>query len=583
MLFRSPQRLAAIFILPLVLMVWVQWNIGEPSPTTDEKNHLTRGLAVWIEGDTRFSYSHPPLANAMAALPGYLSGYRPKLRMGSAWEEARVGRVASRNAYSKTGYPEFRSALVMGRRVMAAILPLLFIYLWWRLRSWMTFAEAGALALVTTLNPVLFTNTRVVMTDFPFAAFATVFVLELISLATGKQRHAWIVGLAMGCMLATKHSGVIVAVTALPLFAVAWLLAGRSWRTGLIALLSMGIVALLVVNSAFLWQNTGLSVESILEMTEPEYKYSRSLKGDLLEKSPVGKLPGWLPLPFPYTYVFGIAGVAQHGNKGHESYFMGELSRSGWVAYFPIVIAIKMALGPLIAFLASLPALALTIASPRKLWSSDRHAILTCGVLLLASAAFLGIAMGSKLNIGSRHALPLFIWLPLLGILSLYLLGARCELRGKRLAHWVLLLAVVVGVAETTFFQRDPTAYFNPFVGSERGHEISILGEGGQDAPLVIADLKERGVTSVQAIRTRPGTVLDLRAAGIEVRSIGCKEPPKPGIVVFERSWSYRHPKCFKWTKKATQLAVLSHRVEVWSVPEEPTKNKKKKKKKKKN
>src|SRR5690606_11320001 len=101
MLPRDPKRLAAIFLLPLALMLWVQWDIAEPSPTMDEKNHLTRGMAVWIEGDTRFSYSHPPLANALAALPGYLTGYRPDLRMGSAWEEARVGKMASKLAYSK--------------------------------------------------------------------------------------------------------------------------------------------------------------------------------------------------------------------------------------------------------------------------------------------------------------------------------------------------------------------------------------------------------------------------------------------------------------------------------------------------
>lgn len=568
MLPRDPKRLAAIFLLPLALMLWVQWDIAEPSPTMDEKNHLTRGMAVWMEGDTRFSYSHPPLANAMAALPGYLSGYRPNLRVGSAWDEARVGKMASKIAYSKANYPEFRAALVKGRRVMATLLPLLFVYLWWRLRSWLSFAEAGALALVTTLNPVLWTNARVVMTDFPFAAFATVFVFELIALATGKQRRAWVVGLAMGCMLSSKHSGAIIAASALPLFVVAWFLTGKGWRQCVVALAWIGIVALIVVNTVFLWQHTFLTVDTMLHMPEPKYKYSKTFEGTMLEGSKVAKLPGWLPLPFPYTYVFGIAGVAQHGAKGHDSWFMGEISRTGWVSYFPVVVAIKMSLGPLIATLGGLGALGLALRRPGKLWSTDRSAVIVCWFLLLVTAAYLGVAMNSKLNIGSRHALPIFLWLPLLGALSLHFVAEHLELRGKRIAHWVIVGAAALGVTEATFAQRDPTAYFNPFIGSQRGHSISILGEGGQDAPLIIADLKRRGITNIQSYWTRPGTIADLRQAGIQVQSRSCKTPPEPGYVIFERSWSNRRPKCFRWTEEATRVTVLRHRIEIWQVPE---------------
>ena len=88
----------------------------------------------FMSGDTRLSYSHAPPANALAALPGVLSGYRPDLTSHEGWRRSFVTPLSAHFAFGED-YRAFRTALVKGRRVMACFLPLLFLYLWWRLRS----------------------------------------------------------------------------------------------------------------------------------------------------------------------------------------------------------------------------------------------------------------------------------------------------------------------------------------------------------------------------------------------------------------------------------------------------------------
>ena len=47
-------------------------SIARTGPTVDEPNHLTRGVALWQTGDPRLSFAHPPLANALTAIPAML-------------------------------------------------------------------------------------------------------------------------------------------------------------------------------------------------------------------------------------------------------------------------------------------------------------------------------------------------------------------------------------------------------------------------------------------------------------------------------------------------------------------------------
>ena len=63
----------------------------------------------------------------------------------------------------------------------------------------------------------------------------------------------------------------------------------------------------LAINAAYRFQHTGLTVDEILERPEPRYWISSPYKGELLEEmTPLSKLPGSLPIPLPYTEIFGL-------------------------------------------------------------------------------------------------------------------------------------------------------------------------------------------------------------------------------------------------------------------------------------
>ncbi len=70
------------------------------SPTVDEAYHTTRGLAFWWAGDARLSAAHPPLGNALVALPAALALPKVDFTKEPGWVEANRVKV-SRNWFSR--------------------------------------------------------------------------------------------------------------------------------------------------------------------------------------------------------------------------------------------------------------------------------------------------------------------------------------------------------------------------------------------------------------------------------------------------------------------------------------------------
>src|ERR1019366_3923803 len=104
-------------------------------------------------------------------------------------------------------------------------------------------------------------------------------------------------------------------------------------------------------------------------------------------------------LPFPELYQ-GIQAVAKHDKEGHLSYLLGKISLSGFWYYYPVVLAVKTPLG----------FLALAAAGAALGWRNRgelRHARLP----LAFAAGILAVGFFSRINIGVRHILPIYIGL----------------------------------------------------------------------------------------------------------------------------------------------------------------------------
>ena len=97
---RSAHAVAVLLLALLFTLLWTSER--SRSPTIDEPLHLIRGLAVWSAGDTRLSFAHPPLANALAALPA-LGDPDVDVEELGGWERANLRAVAEAHFHADYG------------------------------------------------------------------------------------------------------------------------------------------------------------------------------------------------------------------------------------------------------------------------------------------------------------------------------------------------------------------------------------------------------------------------------------------------------------------------------------------------
>src|SRR5262249_19172492 len=150
---------------------------------------------------------------------------------------------------------------------------------------------------------------------------------------------------------------------------------------------------------------------------------------------------------------------------GKAAFFMGEYSASGWWNYFLVAILIKTPLAISILVGASL----VLCRAGQPL--GRREAIF----LLTPVIVFLAFLMRARLNLGLRHALPLYPFL--------LLLAAR--LATVQLGNWRLMPAVLtifVGLAAMSSLRTAPhqLAYFNEAVGGP-GQGYRYLSDSNLD------------------------------------------------------------------------------------------------------
>jgi len=467
--------LAAAALL-LFFFLAVNSLVGD-SPTMDEQNHIARGLAFLRTGDPRLSLEHPPLINALSALPLLTM---PELRLPTdhaSWER-------------REGWYEFADLFLwqynhdVGRIVFLARLPVVFLLMGLALTGYryaraLWGAAAGLPALCLLLfEPNLLAHGRYATTDmggtlFTFLATALLWRLWQEPERWNWRRWAWAalaVGLAVGSkMTALGFVPIWVVLALLPLYPVGG--RGRVWPAGrrLAQLAAAGLVALVV-----LWAIYGFQWGNFLFI-------SPALQ-------PLNTAAG--PMP---TFWAGVEQIARLGGAGRaQSFLLGRFSDSGFVAYFPVAFAVKT---PLV-LLAAIPLAAVWLLGDAR---TRRRAL-----FLFAPALFyFALTMVSALNIGYRHALPA---LPHLLVLVAGL--AAPEATGRRLFGSAALgarrlvaatVAVVIGVA--LWIHPHYLSYFNLAAGGPaNGYRVLIDSnvDWGQDLLRLQQWMAETGTASVR-------------------------------------------------------------------------------------
>ncbi|PRQ00579.1 ArnT family glycosyltransferase [Enhygromyxa salina] len=588
---QDPRRhlLALLLLLVCGALLWTSER--DRSVTADEQLHLIRGHAFWWTHDTRLSYAHPPLANAITSLPyagrgddpwglGTRPNGEPRLPSARALDPETThaealpqlsGWDVGQPLYVSTGYfrHDFATAkaeLTGGRRMMMLwTLGLgLFIYVWCE-RRWGFVAAIISLGLFS-VHPTLLAHGRLVTTDMPMTATAFVSLAALIGWI---ERPGWgraaLFGLAATVMVLSKHSGIaFVVVMSLIVLGAALLgrggfapaenapntAAARARRVGVVAgqLVLIAAVMFLAIDTIYLFDRVGLSVAEILAEPEPHNWISSGFDYQMLERSPIGKLPRSWRLPLPYTWLVGVATVSVQNGMGHGHYFFGMRAHAGHPLYFPVMLFAKSPTG-LLALVGV--GAALLVARVR---AGLRPSVAT-SVLVLFGAVTLASACASSINIGVRHVLPL---MPIMVVLA----GRAGQLLAQRAPgtpRWLavgrrgpaLVLVCVLGCAGGAAWTFPAwLGDFNAVVGGPAGgHEISVIGEDwGQDLGDLATLAEQQEWTQVAYHTTFPLRREELEARGLKVDKIGCDDPARAGdpVVIHLSDW-VRRPKCFAW------------------------------------
>jgi len=184
----------------------------------------------------------------------------------------------------------------------------------------------------------------------------------------------------------------------------------------------------------------------------------------------------------PSAWLHGVLFVHAR-SMVRSSYLLGETSATGWWYYFPLAMLFKTPVGTLLAFLMSFVLGVRVIARRRR----EMAFIWTAACVAVPFTIHLGWAMGSNLNIGLRHILPVY---PLMYLGAGVLLATAIERVGRPVAIAAGVCGALVAAESLSAFP-NYIAYFNAPASAASRQGLDLLADSnldwGQDLPLLAA------------------------------------------------------------------------------------------------
>lgn len=480
------------WIMAAALLVWIVVLTTcaqlQTSPTFDEQNHVTRGIAILRTGDYGFCYHHPPLANILEALP-VAWGRHGFSTASAAWQNRQNPREIWPAAFATIWAPNPAAGI---RIIQLARVPVLLftlalalvVFLWARelFGPWGGVLSLGLFA----LDPSVLAHSGLATTDMA-AACTIVLALYLLRrhlFAPSRARLAF-AGVSLGLALTAKFSTLILLpLIALLLLAFVWRAPGlpgslpARWAAlspgrRLLRAVGTGLLILLI-GCVTLWAIYGFHVEALGSKAGQPFR----ARASFTER---------LPIP-AFQYLRGIKAVKTEA-KDKPAYLFGHLDTSGkgWWYYFPVTVATKTPLPELLLILGMLGLL--TVPRLRARLAPRRELLFLLLPVLIYALAAMG-ALGISWNMGIRHLLPVYPFL-------LILAGGWVRVfSGRRAAGWVLGGLLVLQCVAVLAAYPGYLSYFNELAG-ERGQGYRIFVDSnldwGQDLGRLGILQRERG------------------------------------------------------------------------------------------
>lgn len=418
--------------LILLQMVLVAIIVHGESPTFDEGDHIFAGYMMWHSGDYGLNPEHPPLVKLVATLPLLREKlWVPPLqnRMFKA-EAYRDGRDFLERNDGSGQRLLFRMRLAVG--VFAAGLSVT-VFL---MGSEFFGDSAGLLALLLVVfEPNVMANSDLVTTDMGVTCLflATIYCFYRFARRPTMLRLL-LTGVAAGLTLSSKHSGILLAPMLLGLALIEVACAERGRRKRMALTLLGGIAATVVVGVAVLWAFYGFRYAARpagLVMNPTLSEYAAPLTG--INRWVIGHAAQWRLLP--ESYLMGMADI-HYAAQQYPIFLLGHDYAHGVWWYFPVALSIKSTLGMIgLLVLAGIALVSRRLRQGREL-----------AYLVVPGAIYLGVAILSGMNIGTRHVLFLYPLAALLGAAGLTAL-ARYSRRWLWIGGGLVVFHVVSAMA----------------------------------------------------------------------------------------------------------------------------------------
>ena len=528
--FLERYRISILVCLMVTASIRIVATYAVFNHTIDEPGHIACGLEWLDKGIYQWEPQHPPLARIATALGPYLLGARSQHSPNPDQNLEGLRILYGGHQYEQT--------LAAAR---SGVLPFFWlaclVVYWWGRRYCGGAGALVAVFLFTFLPPVL-AHAGLATTDMAVTAFmGAAFLAGLGWMAQPGTGRAVLFGLAVAGGIISKFS--FLAFFPVSVF-LALALSYGSRRPPAAEVVSYIRARLPTLAVAIL-------VACLVTWAGYRFSLGRPDASSMV-------------LPAPELFR-GIQAVAQHNQEGHSGYLLGHRSKTGFLLFFPVALAVKTPI-PFMVLLGFGIALLL-----RK-----RIAVKGAWIPLAFAVGILAVGMSSRINIGLRHILPIYIGLSLVAAVAVLRLLALAD---ERVWARIALLALAIWFAASSALSHpDYLPYFNELAG-DRPENILVDSDldWGQDMNRLGERLRRAGAEWVMFTQFAQADLQKEHGFPLVLRSD--VPSPSPGwnavsLTEWKRSRMglyETHPEVTPWPDKFTPQERIGKSILLWYFP----------------
>jgi len=449
------------------------------SLTMDELAHTPAGYSYVTQKDMRLNPEHPPLLKDLAGASTWLGSKIADTSItlpinNKSWQEDMNGQWNFGREFLYRSGNDTDKIIIWSRLPMILIMILLGFYVFRWTRE--IYGDmAGLLALfLYSFSPTFLAHGRYVTTDVGAAAAFFIGAYYLTKWITKINiKNIIIAGIALGLALLVKFS-VILLVPYLIFLGFVWLLINiKNFKTFkkdflkiALSIIVLGAISLVVIWPVYQYHVMDYPAQRQYSDTETTLQsFGRRMLADSviwMSDKPILRVWG--------QYFFGLLMVVQRAVGGNTTYFLGQISKTGWISYFPIMFLIKVPTALLVFILMTLfiylfSLRQISFKKPLKNLAKFLKEHFAQFSLITLFVIYWIATFRSNLNIGVRHILPTFpvIYILVSGAISKTIESSRQPM--QKLLKGVIVILLLLYALPTINNYPHFLTYFNELVG----------------------------------------------------------------------------------------------------------------------